>query len=183
MPGAKMDIEKQLVPMLQSGDENAFAILYDAYAAMLFGIIARFVDDRKEAENLLQDCFVKIWQSLSSYDSEKGRLATWLIKIARNTAIDFTRSKYYSQKRKNQNLENLVIQEMPGATNQTPVDSLGLKQLVEKLNPACRKVIELMYFEGYTQQEIAEDFKIPIGTVKSRTRMAIRELRQFYELT
>lgn len=182
MVGEKMDMEQQLVPMLQSGDENAFAILYDNYAAMLFGIIARIVDDRKDAENLLQDCFVKVWQNVSFYNAEKGKLATWLIKIARNTAIDFTRSKYYSQKRKNQNLENYVSQETISGSTQTMVDSIGLKQLVEKLTPACRKVIELMYFEGYTQQEIADKFGIPIGTVKSRTRLAIKELRQFYDL-
>ena len=177
-----MDVEKQLLPMLKSGDENAFAVLYDAYAAMLFGVIVRIVNDKKEAENLLQDCFIKIWQNVDFYDAEKGRLATWLLRIARNAAIDFTRSKYYSQKRKNQNLENIVFQETVYGTAQTPVDSMGLRQLVGKLTPSCRKVIELMYFNGYTQQEIADEFDIPIGTVKSRTRMALKELRHFYDL-
>jgi RNA polymerase sigma-70 factor (ECF subfamily) len=181
MVNEKMNIEQRLVPMLKSGDENAFAILYDSYATLLFGVIVRIVNDRKDAENLLQDCFVKIWRNVEYYDSEKGRLATWIINIARNIAIDFTRSKYFSQKRKNRNLENIVNMGTRYTVTEIPVDSLNLRQLVEKLTPTCREVIERMYFEGYTQQEIADNFGIPLGTVKSRTRQALKELRYFYK--
>lgn len=174
---AKADIEAGLIPFLKSGDEEAFARLYDCYAAMLYGVILRIAGDRKETDNLLQDCFVKIWQHIDSYDPEKGRLATWLINIARNTAIDFTRSKYFSQQRKNQSLENIVLSETQSHTHSIPVETVGLRQLVENLNPVCREIIEWMYFEGYTQQEIADKFGIPLGTVKSRTRMALKELR------
>ncbi len=172
--------DSDLVLMLQSGDEGAFAILYDNYAALLFGTIVRIVDDRKEAENLLQDCFVKVWQNIGRYDSGKGRLATWLINIARNTAIDFTRSKYFSQKKKNQSIENLVGAETGRSVSQPSLETMGLRQLVYKLTPTCREVIEWMYFDGYTQQEIADNFGIPLGTVKSRTRLAIKELRAYF---
>ncbi|MBK8504238.1 MAG: sigma-70 family RNA polymerase sigma factor [Saprospiraceae bacterium] len=174
--------EEQLMPMLKSGDENAFAILYDSYAALLLGVIVRIVDDRKDAENLLQDCFVKVWQKVDSFNSEKGKLATWLINIARHTAIDFKRSKYFFEKRKNQTLENIGDEQLGNTAGQIPVDSLGLRQLVESLTPDCRAIIEWMYFEGYTQQEITEHFDIPLGTVKSRTRKGLKELRLFYEL-
>ncbi len=169
-----------LVLTLQSRDEKAFADLYDSYSAALFGIIYKIVDDKKETENLLQDCFVKIWQNITRYDPEKGKLSTWLFNIARNTAIDFTRSKYFNQKLKNQNMENLVGENSHQAVTVPMVDTLGLRQLVEKLTPVCREVIEWMYFEGYTQQEIAEQKGIPLGTVKSRARLALKELRAYY---
>lgn len=173
-------MEINLVKLLQSGDETAYAELYDRYASLLFGVIVRIVSDREDAENLLQDCFVKIWLHVERFDPEKGRLATWLINIARNTAIDFTRSKYFSQKRQIQPLENFVHKEPDAVSGGLPVDTLGLWQLVGKLTPACREVIEWMYFEGYTQQEIAERFGIPLGTVKTRTRTALKELRTFF---
>jgi RNA polymerase sigma-70 factor, ECF subfamily len=175
-----LDAQVQLILALQSGDENSFQILYDSYSAVLFGIIYRIVADQVDAENLLQDCFVKVWQNIARYDPEKGKLATWLFNIARNTAIDFKRSKYFNQKQKNQNIENLVGEHMDHAVTLPLIDTLGLRQLVEKLTPVCREVIEWMYFEGYTQQEIADHKGIPLGTVKSRTRLALKELRAYY---
>ncbi|MCC6724745.1 MAG: sigma-70 family RNA polymerase sigma factor [Saprospiraceae bacterium] len=174
--------ELDFVPMLKSGDEQAFALLYDNYSALLFGTILRIVGEQKDAENLLQDCFVKIWQNIERYDPEKGRLATWIINIARNLAIDFKRSKYYAQTQKNQSFNNLVGQDMPHAITQPNTELIGLRQLVEKLPTSCREVIEWMYFEGMTQQEISDAFGIPLGTVKSRNRLAIKHLRAYFEM-
>lgn len=176
----QLNMEQDLVHRLKSGEEEAFAMLYDNYGSLLFGTIVRIVDDKKEAENLLQDCFVKIWQNIFRYDSEKSKLATWLISVARNTAIDFTRSKYFSQRQKNQNLDVLVFSETGKSVQPLLVETLGIRQLVEKLTPTCREIIEWMYFDGYTQQEIADNFNIPLGTVKSRTRLALKELRAYY---
>ena len=81
--------EIDFIEQLRQGDNGGFEILYDRYSAMLFGIILRVVNDNEDAENLLQDCFVKIWKNIASYDATKGRLATWMINVARNTAIDF----------------------------------------------------------------------------------------------
>jgi len=172
--------EKELVHLLKLGDQDTFAYLYDSYSPMLFGIIVRIVRDEEDAANLLQDCFIKIWRNLERFDPQKGRFATWLINIARNTAIDFTRTKYFSQKRKNQNLELVVSSEMAFSISGHSVETLGLQQLVGKLTPICRQVIEWMYFDGYTQQEIADNFNIPLGTVKSRARLALKELRAYF---
>jgi RNA polymerase sigma-70 factor (ECF subfamily) len=174
------DNETELVTQLQTGDEAAYAELYDRYSAMLYGIISRIVGDEEDAANLLQDCFVKIWRNIGAFDPTKGRFATWLINVARNTAIDFTRSKYFSQKRKNQNLDFLVGSETARSVAYFAEDTLGLRQLVDKLTPVCRQVIEWMYFDGFTQQEIADKFGIPLGTVKSRTRLALKELRSYF---
>jgi RNA polymerase sigma-70 factor, ECF subfamily len=181
MPQGIIVEEKALVSMLQSGDEAAFALLYDNYSALLYGIILRIIEDSREAENLLQDCFVKVWQNIFSYDPMKGRLATWLINIARNSAIDFKRSKYYSQTLKNQSLANLVGHDVHQTVTQPNTEAIGLRQLVEKLPNGCRDVIEWMYYDGLTQQEISDNYGIPLGTVKSRTRLAIKQLRTIFE--
>lgn len=172
--------ESDLVKSLQLGDEKAFGVLYEKYSALLFGILYRIVNDHREVEHLLQDCFVKIWQNIGKYDSSKGRLATWLINIARNQAIDFTRSKYFNQKQKNQPIENFVHAVGTEHSTRTHIDVIGLVQLVQKLPATSRQIIEWLYFEGYTQQEISDTFDIPLGTVKSRTRLAISTLRSFF---
>ena len=174
--------EEELVRQLKLGDQQAYADLYDAYSSMLFGVIARIVKDEEDAANILQDCFIKIWRNIERYDPNKGRLATWLINVVRNTAIDFTRSKYFSQRGKNQRLENIVGWETALGSTELSVDIIGLRQLVAQLTPTCRQVIEWMYFDGYTQREIADTFDIPLGTVKSRSRMGLKELRNcFFE--
>lgn len=171
-----------VVALQNSGEEASFEALYEAYSAVLFGIILRIVSDQKDAENLLQDCFVKIWRNIKQFDPEKGRVATWLINIARHTAIDFIRSPYYKQRVNKQEYpeENKFNKEL--IVNQPAIESIGLKQLVEKLSPGCREVIERMYFEGYSQQEIADNYGIPLGTVKTRSRLALKELRTYFNL-
>lgn len=176
----QVSTDYQLVVRLRAGDEEAFEYLYDSYSPLLFGLILRIVGDPVEAENLLQDCFIKIWQNIALYNRDKGKLATWLINIARNTAIDFTRSKYFNQKLKNQTIENFVHTVNPNTVTNPCFDTLGLRQLVDRLDPQYRVVIELMYFKGYTQQEISDLFGIPLGTVKSRARMALMELKRYY---
>ena len=174
--------EAELVEYLQKGDNSGYAIICDRYASMLFGIILRIVNDQADAENLLQDCFVKIWLNIHTYESSKGRFATWLINIARNTAIDFTRSKFYSQKRKNQNIDYLVSSAFDVSHTPIAPETIGLRQFVDTLPAQNRQVIEWMYFQGYTQQEIADEFNIPLGTVKTRARLALLELRQYFDL-
>lgn len=173
--------EERLVKQLNSGDQQVFADLYDAYSALLFGVIARIVKDDEDAANLMQDCFVKIWRNVDRYDPNKGRLATWIINIARNTAIDFTRSKYYSQKSKNQQFEKIVGWEAVLGSSELPVEVIDLRQIVDRLAPKYRQVIEWMYFDGYSQREIAEIFDMPLGTVKTRSRMALSQLREYFK--
>jgi RNA polymerase sigma-70 factor, ECF subfamily len=173
-------LEIELIAGLQRGSDESYQFLVDRYSAMLFGVIGRIVNDRDDAQNILQDSFVKIWMNIERYDASKGRLATWMLNVARNTAIDFTRSKIYSQRNKNQNIENNVGFETDSLKTQTTVDTIGLKQIVNSLPPQCREIIEWMYFEGFTQQEISDNHGIPLGTVKTRTRMALVELRKSF---
>jgi RNA polymerase sigma-70 factor, ECF subfamily len=172
--------ETDLINRLRQGNDDAYKMLIDNYSAMLFGVIGRIVKDYDDAQNILQDSFVKIWMNIENYDASKGRLATWILNIARNTAIDFTRSKIYSQRSKNQNIEHNVSLESVAFMTQTHIDAIGLRQIVDTLPQNCREIIEWMYFEGFTQQEIADNMGIPLGTVKTRTRTALIELRKYY---
>ncbi|SFH40918.1 RNA polymerase sigma-70 factor, ECF subfamily [Pedobacter insulae] len=152
--------------------------LYDMYSGALLGVISRIVIHTEIAEDLLQETFVKIWNSASSYDSSKGRLFTWMMNVARNLSIDKLRSKDFKNAAKNQDIENNVdfIDEQKRVTFNA--DTLGLKELVTKLKPEFKNVLDMIYFKGYTHVEAAEELNLPLGTVKTRIRMAILELRK-----
>jgi RNA polymerase sigma-70 factor (ECF subfamily) len=131
---------------------------------------------------VLQDVFLKIWDKIDSYDSSKGKLFTWMLNIARNQAIDKTRSKEISKGKKTDDIDHLVGRIDKADYGEQKVDSIGLAEVLVKLPEEQRFVIEKLYLEGYTQSEVAEDFNIPLGTVKTRTRMAMIELRTILEV-
>jgi RNA polymerase sigma-70 factor, ECF subfamily len=167
-------MKTDLSQLLQQQDPNAISQLYDAYGNALFGIVLRIVSNRQTAQQVLQDTFVKAWRNGANYDPNKGELFTWLLNIARNTAIDATRTAYY------RNQVNFIEID---ALAQTPdgeainTDTLGLKELVQKMDVKHALLIDMVYFKGYTQQETAEETGIPLGTVKTRLKAAIMDLR------
>lgn len=177
-----MIAEKQLIQWLQQKDKKAIEALYDQYSAALYGMLLRMTQDEMLAQDILQEVFVKVWKNGDQYDSEKGKLFTWLINIARNTAINTLQSKAHRNSQKNQSLQNLVDHSKnPTLIQQTNVNKIGLTGLVNQLEEKYRVIIELIYFQGYTQKEIEEHLDIPLGTVKSRLRIALRELRKVFE--
>ena len=177
-----MIAEKQLIQWLQQKDKRAIEALYDQYSAALYGMLLRMTQDEMLAQDILQEVFVKVWKNGNRYDSNKGRLFTWLINIARNTAINTLQSKAHRNGQKNQSLQNLVDHSKNSTLiQQTNVNKIGLTGLVNQLEEKYRVIIELIYFQGYTQKEIEEHLEIPLGTVKSRLRIALRELRKVFE--
>ena len=178
-PAKKISLsEEELVNGLKNQDTIAMEALYSMYSGALLGIISRVVVQTEVAEDVLQETFVKIWNSASGYDPSKGRLFTWMMNIARNLSIDKLRSKDYKNTNKNQDIENNVdfIDEQKKVTFNA--DTLGLKDLVTDLKPDFKDVLDMVYFKGYTHVEAAEELNIPLGTVKTRVRMAILELRK-----
>jgi RNA polymerase sigma-70 factor (ECF subfamily) len=171
-----------LVQQLQERSAKAFDMLYDSYSAALYGVIQRMVTDEELANDLLQEAFVKIWNNISQYDSGKGRLFTWMINLTRNLAIDKLRSRGHRNSQKNRSLDNAVNEVDSSLSTTFSVESIGLKKLVDGLKEDQRFIIELLYFKGYTQSEVAEEFDIPLGTVKTRVRMAVTELRKHFDL-
>ena len=167
-----------LIESLRSRETSALSLLYDKYSGALFGAILRVVHSNEIAEEVLQDTFTKVWRNFDSYDTSKGRLFTWLINIARNSAIDATRQKGFN--RQNQPLENVVNSiETPRSASLNP-EAIDMRQLTDKLSPEYKDLIDLIYFQGYTQSEAAETLNIPLGTVKTRVRTAMVRLKEFF---
>ncbi len=167
----------ELIILLQKRDQRAFSKLYDMYSESTYGIIYNIVLDQDLADEVLQDVFIKIWEKSSTYSSNKGRFFTWILNIARNAAIDKIRSKSFKNSKKNLDADNFVhILEDQTNFNQT-TDTIGLRAFVKALEPLCRKVIDLLYFKGFTQAEASEKLDIPLGTIKTRNRNCLKSLR------
>jgi RNA polymerase sigma factor (sigma-70 family) len=169
--------EDQLISRLQAKEEKAFELLYDYYADSLLGIISRIVKEQEEAENLLQDTIIKIWLHIDQYSASKGRLFTWMINIARHTAINHLRSHQNQKISSIQNQEAGVYSE---AVSVDPVEMnhIGIRETVQQLDKKLKDVIDLIYYLGYTQQEVADRLGMPLGTVKTRTRTALLQMRE-----
>lgn len=165
---------------LHNREKIAIEALYDMYSASLFGVISRIIPDTAVAEDVLQETFVKIWHSFSGYSSEKGRLFTWMVNIARNLSIDKVRSKDFKNQNKNQELENNVTFIDEQRSTVYKPELLGIKELVSALKPEQKSILDLVYFKGYTHVEAAEELGVPLGTIKTRLRMAILQLRKHF---
>jgi RNA polymerase sigma factor (sigma-70 family) len=172
--------EDELVLALRNREKIAIEALYDMYSSSLYGVISRIIVDTATAEDVLQETFVKIWHSFSSYSTEKGRLFTWMVNIARNLAIDKIRSKDFKNQNKNQELENNVTFIDEQRSTVYKPELLGIKELVETLKPEQKSILDLVYFKGYTHVEAADELGIPLGTIKTRLRMAIQQLRKHF---
>ncbi len=162
--------------MLKQHQESAFNYLYDHYSGSLYSVIMNIVIDRELSNDLLQEVFVKIWRQIETYDHTKGRLFTWMLNVARNASIDAIRSKNYQHNlRKRELTENMND---AGGSTETNTDKIGLRKIVHNLKEDYRILVELSYFEGYTQDEISKMLRIPLGTVKTRLRTALIQLKQ-----
>jgi RNA polymerase sigma-70 factor (ECF subfamily) len=168
--------EEQLIVLLNEQNNDAFNYLYDNYSGALFTIINQIVPDKETAGDVLQEVFINIWRKINSYDATKGRLFTWMLNIARNAAIDKIRSKGYRDSKKNQPILEGENSNVAASSNPSVAD-VGLRKLLTKLNEESRKLIDLSYFQGFTHEEIAKMLGIPLGTVKTRIRTAIMQLR------
>lgn len=162
---------------LRAHDNSFLDYLYDNYSGALYGVVLRVIKDEDIAQEVLQDAFLKIWDKIETYDASKGKLFTWMLNVTRNLAIDRTRSKEMSKGKKTDDLDLLVNRIDNQEQSELQVDTIGLKETLNQLSEEQRFVIEHLYLKGFTQSELAEEFNIPLGTVKTRTRLALIELR------
>jgi RNA polymerase sigma-70 factor (ECF subfamily) len=170
-------IEKEIVSLLQNGDKKAITLLYEYYADSLYGVIQKIISDEDTAQDVLQETFVKIWRYAKKYDSSKAKLFTWLYRIAYNTAID----KVRSQKNKSGNEVQLETSNVYKITsNELNQDVMDIKKHLNSLDEKYQIVINALFFEGMTQQEASDELDIPLGTIKSRLKIGLRELKKIY---
>lgn len=169
--------DQQIIQLLQSGDKQAIGQLYDRYADSLYGVLRQMLRDEPAAQDVLQDTFVKVWKNGHRYDPQKATLFTWLIRIARNTALDYRRA---SQTRSGHEIHSAAanVGKVEPALNP---DHLDLPEHLAKLEPKYGRVLHALFFLGLSQQEASEKLDIPLGTVKSRLRVGLRELRKVFD--
>jgi RNA polymerase sigma factor (sigma-70 family) len=164
---------------LKSRSEAAFAVLYDQYAAVLWSVALKIVKNEAVAAEILQDTFVNVWRFIEQYDSGKGTLLTWMLNITRNKCKDYFRSKRYQSTLRQEGLSDKHHHVGTGSVEKRE-ESAELLILAQKLDPKYREIIDLVYIHGYSQEEVSIQLNIPLGTVKTRCREAIRQLRRIY---
>ena len=169
--------QEELLPLLLKKDDRSFTLLYDNYSKSLYGIIFNLIKVKEEAEDVLQEVFVKIWKDIDTYNTSKGRLYTWMLNIARNSSIDKLRSKNFNNNQKNLSTDNFVHILDDNSNTINKIDAIGIKEFIKKLKPKCIQLIDLLFFKGYTQQEASDELEIPLGTVKTQNRNCMNELR------
>lgn len=170
-----------LVRAVAEGDQGAIAELYDRYAGMLLGLARKVVKDPADAEEVLQETFLHVWNRARSYDPARSSVATWLVLIARSRSIDRVRTKNVVDR------THAAVQKEAGPEHES---ALGVGRVLDRerrrrvrcelqaIPEEQRTVLELAFFEGLTQREIAETTGIPLGTVKTRTLLAMKKLRK-----
>ena len=182
--------DEALIARLAAGDRSALGLLYDRYAGPVYALVLRIIADRQAAEDLLQEVFLRVWQRAATYQANRGRPLTWVLGIAHNLAIDEVRRRQRRpqgvEERDDATVDNLlsvVPSEEPGPAEQAweRLCRAQISAALQQLPPAQRAIIELAYFEGYTQSQMAERLGEPLGTVKTRLRLGMQKLRELLQ--
>lgn len=172
--------EEQLVITLKNMDRGAMNSLYFMYSDSLLRVISTIVPNEEVAQDLLQETFIKIWKSFDHYDSSKGRLYTWMARLAKNIAIDYLRSVNYRNSSSNDDLSALTQQiDQKFQVSYNP-ETIGVKEMIRILNEDQKSALDLIYFKGYTHIQAAEELKISVGILRSRLQSSINLLRKIF---
>jgi len=178
------DDEIELMKRIQARDEQALEKLYDLYNRLLFGMVISIVKKREEAEDVLQEIFVKIWNKAESFNPDRGNVYSWIVTVARNKAIDRIRSKGYKTQKKQSVSIHEPLFSLEGDKHD-PMETTIFSDRAELVKKALGKipekqseVIKIAYYRGMTQSEISDHLDIPLGTVKTRTRQGMIKLKR-----
>ncbi len=175
---------ENLLAATAQGDRAQFKALYERSSAKLFGIVLRILKNRQQAEDVLQDVYLKIWRKADMYDPGQGKALTWMAAIARNRAIDIVRSTRVTQTLDEPgNEEALFEQSVRRAEDVPPEDLETLRFCLGEMTEDVRRYVLLAYYDGYSREELAERFDAPVGTIKTRLRRGLTALRACLERT
>lgn len=171
--------DKEWIGRVARQDQSAFVALYDRYASRVYTLILHMVNDRMLAEEILQEAFLRVWRHADQYDPARGSLPVWLLAIARRTALERLRFESRRPALADGNEPTALLESLPEPeTSSEEARWRSLYLAVQSLPEEQRKVIELAYYQGLSQSEIAEELGIPLGTVKTRLRTGMLHLRQ-----
>jgi RNA polymerase sigma factor (sigma-70 family) len=170
--------EQDLITAIQNRNRIGAEALYDMYSSTLFKVIYSIVKHQEVAEDTLQQAMIKIWNSFDQYHQQKGRLYTWMVTIARNLSKDALRSKAFHNESSNSDITTLNNDIDRRYQTSINIDVFGIKDSLLKLKQEHRQVLTLIYYQGYTHVEVADELGIPIGTVKTRWTFAISKLKR-----
>lgn len=181
------DKEVELIQKIKAKDADALKELYSLYNRLLFGMILSIVKKREEAEDVLQEVFINIWEKAHTFKSKRGNVYSWLVTITRNKAIDRIRSKGYKTQKK----ASVSIDESPFTLEGDKFDPLEttiysdraeiVQKALDEIPESQREVLKIAYYRGMTQSEISDHLEIPLGTVKTRTRQGMIKLKNILE--
>ncbi|MCF8715863.1 RNA polymerase sigma factor [Joostella atrarenae] len=171
-------LEKNIITLLNEGDEKGMSLLYEYYGDTLFGVALKITKDEDLAKDVLQISLMKIWKKIDTYDAKKSKLFTWMFRITRNTAIDKIRSVNLKG---NQEIQIEVSDVYNLGVESVNPDHIDIKKHLSTLDDKYQIVMEALFFQGMTQQEASEALDIPLGTIKSRLKIGLRELRRIYD--
>jgi RNA polymerase sigma-70 factor (ECF subfamily) len=175
--------DEDLISLVEAGDADAFATLYDRHSRSAFSLAYRMMGDRQAAEDLAQDAFIKVWRNAASYRAERGSVRTWILSIVHNRGIDQLRSTA-SRRRTQEKIEASAPRSQPSEAFAETWRNSQRDQVREALDtlPAEQlKILELAYFSGYTHVEISELLSLPLGTVKGRMRLGLKKIRDYFD--
>jgi RNA polymerase sigma factor (sigma-70 family) len=173
--------EDKLIEGLQNMDGSAMSALYSMYSDSLYRVISTIVVIDEVAQDLLQETFIKIWKSFKQYDPRKGRLYTWMIRLARNISIDYLRSVNHRNYTVSENLFESTQQiDQKFQVSYNP-ELIGVRDMTTILNEDQRKTLDLIYFKGYTHVQAAEELNVTVGIIRSRLQSSIVELRRTFK--
>lgn len=177
--------DEDLMSLIEGGDAEAFASLYDRHSRAAYSLSYRMMGDRQAAEDLTQDAFLKVWRSASGYRSDRGSVRTWILSIVHNRGIDQLRS-LASRRRTQDRVEQAAPRSQPSeafseAWRNRQRDQI--REALQTLPPEQLKILELAYFSGYTHLEISNLLDLPLGTVKGRMRLGLKKIRNYFDQT
>lgn len=170
--------DADVIPLLAAGDEKAIESLYDRYSGIAFGLAFRMLNDRMAAEDVVQEAFVALWKHARSFDPDRGQLRSWLLRIVRNRAIDRIRGGGTHRETTNIDDVDLPVADTAWDHVSADADRNQVRALLSELPSNQRRAIELSYFGGLSQPEVAVTMRVPLGTIKSRQRLGLEKMRQ-----
>ncbi len=175
--------DEDLISLVKAADPEAFAVLYDRHGRTAYSLAYRMMGEKQGAQDLVQEAFIRVWRSAGSYRPERGSVRTWLLSIVHYRGVDLLRSSA-SRRRIQARVEAFEQGLQPSEAfteTQRSSQQEDVRAALRRLPPEQLKILELAYFSGYTQAEIAELLSLPLGTVKSRLRLGLKKIKNYFD--